>query len=690
MSRLASGVRVSIALFAVSISSTLIAAEPLACPFCDFRNADLSGKNYTNANLQGADFSRANLSNAVFDGAVLSGANFTGANLTNASFNTTSIGNADLSTATLTNANLQGARMNGTDLQFARISGTNLGGVDLSSATIGAVLRVGTTGSGRTNLRGARLRRDVQLDAAHADTTDLVRVDPPAAHASAAAAVDDWVCGAADLSQLKSVVYVRPTGIDGKDCGKSRSLPCATIAAGISSCTPPGCGVLVYHEQYHLTATIQVREDVSVYGGCLPGISGPEYRSDVFAPEGGTPVLNAGKIINYWNPTIIQNLALRGSAASGKTAAPSITVTLRDSFNISFVNCTLYSNRGADGADGGARPAPAAKGGDGAPGGYNDAAGGTSPCGGGAGGKGGGPMSVTVYNKNSCSGSCPNLGFASCQGVPGQVVNRDDPRANGGEPGTESCSSCVKKKEEAAGKDGGQGRPGSCGGSFKLYPSSGGSDGFMDDGVPVWIASWRNDGGSGDPGNGGGGGGAGGYKAGACSKTTYYGNQGGGGGAGGCAGSGGKSGQQGGASFTILASTTYPEQRLPFLSVWFKGCRLVGGHGGNGGKGTEGGAGGYGGAGGAGGTSQGGGTGGKGGKGGDGGWGGAGGGGNGGPSVLFVTQRYPSWVNWQADTSNDLGISGSPGEGGAGSATGCVTPRGDRGDAGMVAVRTNF
>ena len=79
-----------------------------------FKNADLTGANFTQAKLTGANFTGANLKGADFSGAILTGSDFTGANLSDVNFFVTIMSdvnftNADLSGAIFTTAILSRA-----------------------------------------------------------------------------------------------------------------------------------------------------------------------------------------------------------------------------------------------------------------------------------------------------------------------------------------------------------------------------------------------------------------------------------------------------------------------------------------------------------------------------------------------------------------------------------------------------
>ena len=91
-------------------------------------------------------------------------------------------------------------------------------------------------------------------------------------------------CAGADLSGLQTAIYVSPQGNDSADCGASPSTACQTLQQGINNCGATGCGVLVRHGLYQTSATIQLRDAVSVYGSCVfDGEADNKYRTVVQA-----------------------------------------------------------------------------------------------------------------------------------------------------------------------------------------------------------------------------------------------------------------------------------------------------------------------------------------------------------------------------------------------------------------------
>lgn len=89
----------------IPIEQPVIKYQPTAVG----KGANLSRANFKQADLTGTDFTGCNLESANFTAANLSGCNFTGANLAKSSFN-----GADLSAAVLTGANLSGVDFSST------------------------------------------------------------------------------------------------------------------------------------------------------------------------------------------------------------------------------------------------------------------------------------------------------------------------------------------------------------------------------------------------------------------------------------------------------------------------------------------------------------------------------------------------------------------------------------------------
>lgn len=640
------------------------AESPYSCPFCSLAGADLSGKDLTNANLVGANLSGANLNGAAMDGIILIGADLSNANLQNTQLNDSAKGPANLSRANLTGASLKGAQMNGTDLQFAIFPDTDFTGVDLSKAKFGVRIKAGMKNGRKTSFRKATLRREFIVDEAAMDVTGVKWLGE---QIKAPRGDEDIACGNADLSRLTSRIYVSATrGTDNDGCGASYGAPCKTIAYGIGRCGGAGCGVLVSYDEYAPDATIQLRDGVNVYGGCLPQSQAkPEYFSVITAPASGVPAVSATGINGG---AILQGFQINASAAGGTNGATSVAMLAANSSRLSIINAQLVANSGGQGSAG-ADGATGQRGGDGSgrDGGAN------SGCGYTDGGKGACQENVSVDVSAfsfTCKPSCSEYNCWGYYGSPGTTSNW----AHGGQWGNGNCAECPVSRGDT-GHSGDGGSNAGCG-----YKGNTSADTVGRFAGAAWSGSTGGAGTGGGNGGGGGGGGSGGYKAGACFwvATADNGNSGGGGGAGGCAAKGGAGGQQGGASFALVAVNS---------PVVIRGSDVIAGTGGAGGKGGNGAMGGAGGNGAGGAGDQPGGYGGNGGTGGAGGASGGGAGGNGGPAVGIALVGGSSISGdttvYYAGTSGTTGIKG--GGGGAVVSGACTGPDGDTGVNGLVA-----
>lgn len=597
-------------------------ATRLSCPFCDLSNAQLAGRDLTDANLQGANLTGADLSGANLSGAIVSRANLTNANLTNANLGRSDRGPADLVGANLTGARLAGADLDGTDLQYTDLSQTDLAQVDLGRA------RRGPSG--------------------------LAQSGAPSGGPS---------CGSADLSGLKSRIYVATKGTDSDTCGDSPTAACASIAKGLARCSgKSACGVLTLYGEYTLQNSVALVPGVNLYGGCLSDQAPqPGLQSLLTAPPGGAPAITAIGI--GANATVLQGFRLLGTAAATGSGAASTALVVKDSPALQVLEATILAGPGGSGAPGGTgSPGAGGVAGNGA------AAGTQSQCPSANGGNGSVQMGVSVdvgVFKFSCSPSCSDNG---CYGYWARQG------AAGGQWGDQNCAECVSSRG-STGHTGGGGGDAGCGSKGSASANLAGA--FSD---TTWQGVTAGGATGGDPGGGGGGGGAGGYKAGACFwvKTEDPGNQGGGGGAGGCGGGGGGGGAQGGASFAVAVFGS---------SLSLTNSTLIGGRSGDGGAGGPGGAGGGRSSGAPGLTNHGGGYGGPGGSGGAGGAGGGGAGGNSGPAVVMalvgnaaVTGSGDVYYQGSAGSGGGRGVGGSPVVSGV-----CKGPDGDQGQSGVVA-----
>ncbi len=399
---------------------------------------------------------------------------------------------------------------------------------------------------------------------------------------------------AGDTSVVKTAIYVAPYGTDSASCGRTAELPCASIQRGIDNCTQAGCGLLVRHGLYRTTATISLKDGVSIFGSCSfngapdENSAAARYRTVIEAsPAPGSPALN-GDGIN--RPTFVWNLVIVGKdeTETGVSGIASIVMAASHSRGITMAFSTLVAGKGGPGING--RSFPGGSGGpglnssnsmDGGPGGRACSA---APTGGpGNGGKGGDWQFFETYD---CG-----LYYCGCTGVgdtTGKRGNDSGPVRGGvgGGPGGQGCGCAYVDGVP----DGNRGTPGDAGSCSTLGGRPGGLFGSFVG--AAWMASVGGSGGPGTVGSGGGGGGGGGIAARVIygyPPATWPGQPGGGGGGGGCGGPGGTGGGQGGASIAlVLVDSTIagvPEGANSLVPG-------PGGVGGVGGKGSEGGVGG--------------------------------------------------------------------------------------------------
>lgn len=465
-------------------------------------------------------------------------------------------------------------------------------------------------------------------------------------------------CGNIDLSKVARPVYVSPKGNDATGCGAAPASACASIQTGIDACSGAGCAVLVRYGSYRTTATITLKDGVSVYGGCTFGsATNPNDRTLIDAnPTDGGPAIRADTINA---PTRIERLAViaKDETASGKA---SIAMVVNQSRGLVMSQVVLASGRGGDGASGGSNTVQAGPGGPGQDGSVGGARGQSCTANHVSSAGDGGDGQVSAAPGSKGPSGCVISHRTTVDGQPSGT-------AAGGAAGTIGSDGvwCPNRPHDFpdVGGPGGNGQPGTCGAPARISALSGGS--FTG---ATWQPSRGDSGQPGSVGAGGGGGGAGG----ACADFSgndiaYYGLPGGGGGGGGCGGGSGGAGQQGGASIPLVIADS--------MLTWDGTRNAVipgpAGKGGNGGNAAAGGQGGHAGAGVT--TGQ---TlfwghycGAVGANGGIGGWGGAGSagaGGNGGPSIgIALAGASPI-------PSNDTGIyaasPGAPGRGGIGGA----------------------
>ena len=502
-------------------------------------------------------------------------------------------------------------------------------------------------------------------------------------------------CAGADLSGLKSQVFVKANGTDGPSCGTTTANACKTIQQGINNCAVGGCGVLVRHGLYPTTATITLRDSVSVYGSCrFDGEADHKYRTMIRAsPAPGTPTISAVAINT---PTTVYGVVVVAKDETANGTA-SIAMAVADSKGLTLSRSVLAGGKGGDGAAAAPPPAPGGGGGGGPATGKFSAGGGGGACpssNAGAGGRGAfSNILFTVHHFFDATCSNTNAGGTGPNGNNGGDAGSVNGGA-GGQPGTAGCDcSGAPNFQAGSAPQAPSGNEGSCAAAGGTV-SAGAIWGSL--ASVVWTPTQSGSGAT------AGGGGGGGYSAnGLYNEFDYSGYAGGGGGGGGCGGAGGGGGQQGGASFALVLSAA---------SVTNNGSALIPGPGGRGGTGGAGAQGGPGGAG------QGGwpgfdqgqsacisngnstpapGSGGLGGNGGPGGSGSGGAAGQGGPSVgIALVAAAPA----PATSGIYAPLPGAPGRNGSGAqnpVTGanpgpCKAPDGGPGSQGGGALTINF
>ena len=512
------------------------------------------------------------------------------------------------------------------------------------------------------------------------------------------------VCGAAVSSAVPQAVFVSTTGSDDSGCGTTTASACKSLQQGIDNCAAPGCAVFVRHGLYATSATINLRNGISVHGSCrFDGEADHQYRTVInAAPAPGTAAVGAAGVSS---PTLFDGIVVIGKDETASGSA-SIAMAVSNSNGLTLKRSVLVAGRGGDGAPAGQPSAGAAQGG-----GQGDASsftaggegsGGPSCDAGGIAGRGG---DGSARRQNTISG-CDRFSLSCYCNEAGGLKGMEGADSgwvsagSGGSSGTQGYACyefpVIRHGTGGQGSTGGPGSAGAC--STQLGVASADVWGSFQ-GVS-WLPGAGGVGGSGDVGSGGGGGGPGGM----CTLTTsdtrewfpYWGQPGGGGGAGGCAGPGGPGGQQGGASIALLLATSSMSLDPASLAV-------VGGQGGRGGPGATGGIGGAGGGGGAGGNAGTnctqynaivnigwGGPGGPGGSGGAGGAGSGGAGGNGGPSMGIALVGGSTAPGAGGIYPGIAGAGAGGGTGGSGGANNCAGVTGQGGIAGGMAVLRTF
>jgi hypothetical protein len=354
----------------------------------------------------------------------------------------------------------------------------------------------------------------------------------PFLHAAPGAAV----CNGADLSGVRTAIYVSPQGTLDPNCGTTTAATCKSVRQAIARCTGDGCAVLVRHGLYTEPDTIELKNGVSVYGGCrFGGEPDRKYRTTIQASlAAGTPVI-AGTAIQ--SATTVHGLVVVGMDQSAG-GSPSIAMALSGSRGLALTGSVLAAGRGGDGATG-----ASANGQPGGPGlapacptcrGMPGAACPSNPPPVGVGGGGAGAAS-NVYYSHGCLGRClcDAVNVADSLGLAGEGSNGASGGA-GAKPGAVGCRCWGAEsagdpglENPGTGNTGGPAQPGVC--STQGGTASNLIWGAQAQGA-VWLPPTGGPGGPGTVGAGGGGGGAGGFST--WDGTDRDGMPGGGGGGG--------------------------------------------------------------------------------------------------------------------------------------------------------------
>ena len=413
----------------------------------------------------------------------------------------------------------------------------------------------------------------------------------PFLHAAPGAAV----CNGADLSGVRTAIYVSPQGTLDPNCGTTTAATCKSVRQGIARCTGDGCAVLVRHGLYTEPDTIEIKNGVSVYGGCrFGGEPDRKYRTTIqAAPGAGSPMIAAAAI---QSATTVHGLVIVGTDESAG-GSPSIAMTVSGSRGLVLTGSVLAAGRGGDGATG-----ASANGQPGGPGfapacatcrGMPGAACPSNPPAVGVGGGGAGAAS-NVYRSHACAARClcDPVNVADSTGLNGEGSGAVS-GGTGAKAGAVGCSCWNAEtlgdpglEDPGTGNTGGTAQPGVCstqGGIASTLVWGARAQGA------VWVPSTGGTGAPGMVGAGGGGGGAGGFST--DNGTDRDGMPGGGGGGGGCGGPGGSGGPPGGASIALLLVDSDIAQVASVNSL-VPGPAGRGGTGGAGGLGGPGGSGG--------------------------------------------------------------------------------------------------
>ena len=152
------------------------------------------------------------------------------------------------------------------------------------------------------------------------------------------------VCGATDSSAAPQAVFVSATGSDDSGCGTSTASACKSLQQGIDNCAAPGCAVFVRHGLYATSATIKLRDGISVHGSCrFDGEADRQYRTVLnAAPAPGTPAVGADGVNR---PTVFDGFVVIGKDETAGGSA-SIAMAVSNSKGLTLTRSVLVAGRG--------------------------------------------------------------------------------------------------------------------------------------------------------------------------------------------------------------------------------------------------------------------------------------------------------------------------------------------------------
>lgn len=204
--------------------------------------------------------------------------------------------------------------------------------------------------------RGAIARRLLPLASAALLAACGGGSDPPAPSKPDLLGEPPVACAGADLTGLQTTVFVSTVGADSASCGSSAGAACKSVQQGIANCSGAACGVLVGPGTYDLDAvafplprTVELREGVSVIGGCVfDGSADPRYRSVLRGPA-GLPAVSASAI---GSATLLHGFVVIAGWSAQVDGTASIAMAVDASPALTLRNLRLVGGPGANGANG--------------------------------------------------------------------------------------------------------------------------------------------------------------------------------------------------------------------------------------------------------------------------------------------------------------------------------------------------